>query len=184
GEPEHWRSYPTGLASAVSALLPDPLFIEAMEDLGEDLGAGKAKAGTTIKSLLDELMKPVLEAHDELDQAIETISQILTVDGAKRSTHLESFDRKATEVLEDFFPGVTLSLDLETLEIKEFFKAGNLNVTDKSTGDSRRFDQMGSGTQRAIQMALIRHLAETRTADQESPSRRLLLIDEPELYLH
>jgi predicted ATP-dependent endonuclease of OLD family len=33
-------------------------------------------------------------------------------------------------------------------------------------------------------MALIRHLARTRKADTDSPTKRLLLIDEPELYLH
>lgn len=43
---------------------------------------------------------------------------------------------------------------------------------------------MGTGAQRAIQMALIRYLAETRRADDNRPARRLLLIDEPELYLH
>jgi hypothetical protein len=35
--PEHWREYPTGLPQAVSVLLPDPLSIEAMEDVAEDL---------------------------------------------------------------------------------------------------------------------------------------------------
>lgn len=50
GIPTAWREYPTGLPQAVSALLPEPLFVEAMEDIGEDLG--KAKAGSTIKNLL------------------------------------------------------------------------------------------------------------------------------------
>ena len=48
GLPQAWRAYPTGLPQAVSALLPDALQIDAMEDLGEDLG--KAKAGSTLKS--------------------------------------------------------------------------------------------------------------------------------------
>ncbi|MDZ7854089.1 MAG: hypothetical protein U5L98_15980 [Halomonas sp.] len=61
GEPVHWRDYPTGLPQAVSALLPEPLLVQAMHDIGEDLG--KAKAGTTIKSLLDEIMGPLLQAR-------------------------------------------------------------------------------------------------------------------------
>ena len=36
--PLAWREYPTGLPQAVSALLPEALRIDAMEDLGEDLG--------------------------------------------------------------------------------------------------------------------------------------------------
>lgn len=182
GQPQHWRDYPTGLPAAVSVLLPEPLHVEAMQDIGEDLG--KAKAGTTIKGLLDEIMAPVLEAHTDLNKALDTIRHILTADGDNRSTHLKSFDDAASTVLDQFFPGLALDLDLQVVEIKEFFKAGDLRVTDKTTGDRRRFDQMGTGAQRAIQMTLIRYLAETRSAGEEKPSRRLLLIDEPELYLH
>lgn len=68
--------------------------------------------------------------------------------------------------------------------MKEFFKAGSLNVTDVETGDRRTFDQLGSGSQRAIQMALIRHLADLKIGEKPTAARRLLLIDEPELYLH
>jgi putative ATP-dependent endonuclease of the OLD family len=180
--PEHWREYPTGLPQAVSVLLPDPLSIEAMEDVAEDLG--KAKAGSTIKSLLDEIMVPILNAHDDLNTALESITNILTTDGKNRSAHLKSFDVNATAALAQFFPGLALDLDLQVVDVKELFKAGDLHVTDKRTGDRRRFDQIGTGAQRAIQMALIRYLADSRNLDVERPSRRLLLIDEPELYLH
>lgn len=40
--PSHWRAYPTGLPQAVSALLPEPLVIQAMHDIGEDLGNATA----------------------------------------------------------------------------------------------------------------------------------------------
>lgn len=180
--PARWRKYPTGLPQAVSSLLPEPLVVQAMHDVGEDLG--KAKAGTTIKGLLDEIMGPLLEAHAELNTALETIRHVLTADGDNRSDHLQQFDADATETLAHFFPGLALDLDLQVVDVKEFFKAGDLHVTDESTGDRRRFDQMGTGAQRAIQMALIRYLAETRRGEGGSPSRRLLLIDEPELYLH
>ena len=181
-EPEHWRDYPTGLPQAVSALLPEPLVVQAMHDIAEDLG--KAKVGTTIKGLLDEIMGPLLAAHDELNTALATIRHILTADGDHRSDHLQRFDTDATDALTHFFPGLALDLDLKAVDVKEFFKAGDLYVTDSTTGDRRRFDEMGTGAQRAIQMALIRYLAEARTREGSSPSRRLLLIDEPELYLH
>lgn len=182
GVPNDWRDYPTGLPQAVAALLPEPLYIEAMDDIGEDLG--KAKAGTTIKNLLDEIMEPVLKAHTDLNSALETIRKILAVDGENRSGHLKEFDEQATKTLVDFFPGLSLDLDLQVVDVKEFFKAGDLHVTDKLTGDRRRFDQIGTGAQRAIQMALIRYLAQTRVTGAENPTRRLLLIDEPELFLH
>jgi len=182
GVPDAWRSYPTGLPAAVAVLLPEPLFIEAMDDIEEDLG--KAKVGTTIKGLLDEVMVPVLEAHHDLKDALATIRGILGADGNNRSAQLREFDEGATDALSSFFPGLVLDLDLKLVDIKEFFKAGDLHVTDKTTNDRRRFDQMGTGAQRAIQMALVRYLAQVRHTDPKDASRRLLLIDEPELYLH
>ncbi len=182
GMPEHWRNYPTGLPQAVSALLPEPLLVQAMHDIGEDLG--KAKAGTTIKSLLDEIMVPLLEAHSELGSALDTVRHLLTAGGDYRSEHLRQFDADASGSLEHFFPGLALDLDLQIVDVKDFFKAGDLHVTDETTGDRRRFDQVGTGAQRAIQMALIRYLADSRKGEGGRLSRRLLLIDEPELYLH
>lgn len=180
--PLHWRDYPTGLPQAVSALLPEALRIDAMEDLGEDLG--KAKAGSTMKSLLDLIMGPIIEAHAELVTAMETVQSILSAEGSSRSGHLKTFDEGATKALSNFFPGLAIELGLQTVEVKEFFKAGSLNITDMETGDRRTFDQLGTGAQRAIQMALIRHLADLRIGQKPGGVRRLLLIDEPELYLH
>ncbi|CAP40536.1 ATP-dependent nuclease [Bordetella petrii] len=182
GIPKSWRSYPTGLSQAVSALLPEPLQIDAMEDLAEDLG--KAKAGSTLKSLLDLIMGPIIETHDELVSALQTFKDILSTDGASRSEHLKTFDDGATKALGDFFPGLAIELGMQTIEVKEFFKAGNLHVTDLETGDRRTFDKLGTGCQRAIQMALIRHLADLKIGSKPLAARRLLLIDEPELYLH
>jgi putative ATP-dependent endonuclease of OLD family len=182
GIPEKWRDYPTGLPQAVSALLPEPLHIEAMDDIGEDLG--KSKAGTTIKSLLDEIMEPILKTHEELNTAMATVKAILTKDGHNRSDHLKKFDDGATSALEPFFPGLALDLDLQIADVKEFFKVGDLHVTDNVTGDRRKFDQIGTGAQRSIQMALIRYLSEIKKANPASSARRMLLIDEPELYLH
>lgn len=180
--PLEWRDYPTGLPQAVSALLPEALRIDAMEDLGEDLG--KAKAGSTMKSLLDLIMGPIIEAHAELATAMQTVQSILSAEGKSRSGHLKSFDEGATKALSNFFPGLAIELGLQTVEVKEFFKAGSLNITDIQTGDRRTFDQLGTGAQRAIQMALIRHLADLRIGQKLVAARRLLLIDEPELYLH
>lgn len=182
GVPEEWRPYPTGLPQAVSSLLPEPLVVDAMVDIQEDLG--KAKSGTTIKGLLDEIMEPIIKAHDDLSNAMDTVRSILSVEGEKRSELLDSFDQEASKALDDFFPGLDISLDLQIVELKEFFKSGDLHVTDRITGDKRRFDQIGTGAQRSIQMSLILYLAETKSKNDKSPARRLLLIDEPELYLH
>lgn len=182
GVPTLWRNYPTGLPDAVRALLPEALHVVAMDDVEEDLGKGKA--GSTIRGLLDELMAPVLEAHAEIRGALEAVRNVLGVDGAQRSRLLTQFDAAATNALSDLFPGLSLGMDVPEVEIKEFFKTGDLYVTDAISGERRRFDQMGTGAQRAIQMALIRLLADMRHGQARGIARRVLLIDEPELFLH
>lgn len=180
--PETWQACPTGLPEAFNALLPEALHIAAMDDVGEDLG--KAKAGSTIKGLLDEVMEPILAQHLEVAAAIESLRGVLAKTGANRSPLLHDFDRRATSALGEFFPGLDLDIDVPVIEAKELFKAGDLHVTDRAGGDRRRFDEVGSGAQRSIQMALVRLLADMRHGDQPRAARRMLLIDEPELYLH
>lgn len=53
---------------------------------------------------------------------------------------------------------------------------------DDETG--KEITVLGHGAQRSIQIALIRHLADIKRADGQAASTTLLLIDEPELYLH
>jgi predicted ATP-dependent endonuclease of OLD family len=180
--PTAWRDYPTGITQGLQPLFPEPLYIAAMDHVDEDLG--KSKANSTIKHLLDEVMQPVLAAHQELHDALQKIGDILLIDGGSRSEELKAFDTAATRALGDFFPGLAVQLGLQTVDIKEFFKAGDLHIVDQATGERQRFDQFGSGAQRVIQMSLVRYLAETRAAVGTNPSRRVLLIDEPELFLH
>lgn len=180
--PADWRSYPTGLPEAVSALMPEARHIVAMDDVEEDLRKGKA--GSTIRSLLDDVMNPILERHQEVAEALSTVRSVLCASGSKRSPLLGHFDRDATAALNEFFPGLAVDIDMPTIEIKEFFRSGDIHVTDAASGERRPFDQLGTGAQRALQMALVRLLADRNHRGSRSPARRMLLIDEPELYLH
>jgi putative ATP-dependent endonuclease of OLD family len=75
-------------------------------------------------------------------------------------------------------------LDIPTPDIGDLFKQGNIKVKEAGNQQTTDFSQMGHGAQRAIQMTLIRHLAEiTKDATKEGKTN-LLLIDEPELFLH
>lgn len=183
GNPIDWRPYPTGLPQAVSAILPEPLSIQAMKDVQKDFTS--VAAGTTIKKLIEEIAEPVTKANSaEIEAALKTINGLLTGEGGVRSKALEEFDEEASEVLEDFFPGLTLQLELPETKIKEFFKAGSLKVGEAGKPGVMEFAQLGSGAQRAIEMALICYLAKAAANADANCARKLLLIDEPELYLH
>lgn len=183
GKPIDWRPYPTGLPQAVSAILPEPLSIQAMKDVQKDFTSVAAKTG--IKRLIEEISAPVTQANPvEIETALNTINALLTGVGGARSKALNDFDSDASEVLKDFFPGLTLQLELPETKVEEFFKSGSLKVVETGKPGVMEFAQLGSGAQRAIEMALICYLAKASNDAGANCARKLLLIDEPELYLH
>lgn len=180
-----WRANPTGIPEAIKALFPEPLVIGAMEDAAED--ASKAKTNTTIGKLLGEFTAAIEDAHSsEVQLVLQRLRNSFSASGAQRSAALQRFDEAASALVSDFFPGVRIHLELQVPDIGAMLKAGTIKVSERE-GVVRDFETLGHGAQRSIQMALVRYLAETQhRADQDTtaPVQRLLLIDEPELYLH
>ena len=179
-----WRSNPMGLDGAIKAIFPSPIRVQAMEKAGDDVG--KSSKTNTIGRLIAAITEEVKRAHEaEFTIALKTIRDRLAADGENRAVELQTLDTEASAQLADLFPGLSLKIDLAPPEIPDLFKSGTVQVIESDgPGCIRSFDSVGHGAQRCIQMALIRHLATKTAATAESPRTTLLLIDEPELYLH
>ena len=178
-----WDINPTGIDSAIKAIFPEPIEIGAMENATEDVG--KSKAGTTIGKLISEIMAPIEQQHGAaINEALEGIRNRLEAEGAGRAQELNDFDQQANEKLQDLFPGLQIRLHVPAPEIKELFKNGTIKIIEDGVGICRDVQALGHGAQRSIQMALVRYLADIKSQDNQNPTRTLLLIDEPELYLH
>lgn len=179
-----WAPNPTGIQQALKALFPESIRVHAMQDASDDVG--KQTKGNTIGKLIADIIEPVRKDHEgELREALANIATKLSAEGEQRAARLKEFDAGATESLQDLFPGLQVKLDVPLPEIPDLFKNGTVRVFEVQgdTASSRTFDAVGCGAQRCIQMALIRYLAEKK-ADATEAKRTLLLIDEPELYLH
>jgi putative ATP-dependent endonuclease of the OLD family len=179
---EEWNN-PNGLPQAVTTLFPEPTFINSMEDSAEDVS--KFKAGNTIGKLISNLQKEIIKTKgEEINTALSAIGKKLNLNGEERLKEFADFDKSINGKIGDFFPGLTLNLDIPTPNIGDLFKQGNIKVKETGNQQTNDFSNMGHGAQRAIQMTLIRHLAEiTKDATKEGKTN-LLLIDEPELFLH
>lgn len=176
-----WRPNPTGIDNAIAAIFPDPIRIGAMENAAED--ASKSKTTTTIGKLLMEFIAPLRRAHEsELSGYLQEISGRISADGAQRLPELSSLDAAINQKIADLFPDISLRLDFLTPSFDDLIRAGTVKVYE-GDGLGRGFSSYGHGAQRSIQMALVRHLAELRQGEAAS-NTTLLLIDEPELYLH
>jgi putative ATP-dependent endonuclease of the OLD family len=182
-EEDRWKPNPSGIFEAIKKLFPEPITIGAMEDVAED--STKAKSGTTISKLLAEFTEPVVQAHGaDIASDLHKIRQRLSAYGEERAAQLQRFDREASAALQHFFPGLQLHLDIPVPDIGALFKAGTIRISERERSGIRDFTELGHGAQRSIQMALIRYLADLRSLSGRSPQRRLLLIEEPELFLH
>lgn len=180
---EQWHQNPTGIDAAITALFPEPIHIAAMEDAAEDVA--RARNNTTIGKLLAELIDPVTQQYGQtIEAALAQVRRLLGADGDERPPELLAFDQNANEVLRTLFPGVEVKLHIPTPGVEEILKGGTIRVFEAPGTNGREVSAMGHGTQRIIQMALVRCLADRRANVNNTATTTLLLIDEPELYLH
>jgi predicted ATP-dependent endonuclease of OLD family len=183
GTTSEWSKNPNGLDVAISSILPDPIRIGAMENAAED--ASKAKTNTTIGKLLAEFLNPVKTAHkEELDKHLSEVQKRISADGDQRFSELSFIDDSVNRKIDDLFPGMSIKLHFETPSFDDLIKAGTIKVYEGKSV-ARDFSSYGHGAQRTIQITLIQYLSEIkRTQPSNSNTTTLLLIDEPELYLH
>lgn len=183
GGANEWRANPTGLDQALQVLFPEPIQIGAMENSEEDVS--KSRTTTTIGKLLSEIIGPIQASYStQVKTALDGIKDLLDADGTSRATELIDFDAAVNNKVESFFPGVNIKVHVPTPELKEVFSKGTIKVFENLNPDGRDVSALGHGAQRSIQMALVRHLADIKRESGDQSSNTILLIDEPELYLH
>ena len=136
--------------------------------------------------LMHEIFKPLERKFGgELSQVIEQFTELLAPGSDKRADEIQAFDKEVNAALRPLFPSVKVELDIPVPTLETFLKSATIKVVDEDDGFERDISRMGAGSQRAIQMALIRYLAEIKKHhNNHYLSRKLLLIDSPELFLH
>lgn len=182
---ETWNN-PAGIDAAIGYLFPEPILIGAMENATEDVG--KFAAGTTIGKLIKEIMGPITEAHaTSVAEALGELNKKLSASGEEKDQSLVDLDARIQTELVNFFPGVTAKTHIPTPGIDDFFKGATIRIFEEGFehAEGRDAGQFGHGAQRSIQIALVTCLARMkREAGSTAGRTTLLLIDEPELYLH
>jgi predicted ATPase len=180
-ENEEWKANPGGIDNAIRKLFPEPVAIGAMDNVAED--ATKHKNTTTIGKLISKIVGQVQDVHgDAMQGTLDGLRAKLHADGADRPEEIRRIDEGASRALKEIFPGIDVKLHIPLPDIQTLFKSGTILCYDHGT--PRPFELLGHGSQRSIQMALVRYLAEIERGAGEGSSRCLLLLEEPELYLH
>lgn len=154
-----------------------------MENATEDVG--KFASGTTIGKLIKEIIEPVRDAHAaSLIDALAGLSDALSAEGNAKDANLQDIDSRIAQELAGLFPGVSAKTHIPTPEIDDLFKSATIKLFE-ADGTGRDAASLGHGAQRSVQLALLKTLARIRHEAAAIVGRTtLLLIDEPELYLH
>jgi len=175
-----WKSNPAGIENAIKAMFPEAIEIRAMVDAADDVS--KLKKSNTIGRLVAEILTGVEAAHaSSVSSTLQEIHNKFSAEGSDRAQELTAFDHAVSSKLQDIFPGIDIKLHVPTPALSDLFNSATIRLFENQC--SRDISMFGHGTQRSVQMALIRHLAELKK-NAEVQTRTLLLIDEPELYLH
>ncbi|MGL9632833.1 OLD family endonuclease, partial [Escherichia coli] len=131
----------------------------------------------TIGKLLAELSCKIEEKHTQrILSHLNAVNRRMTATGNKRISDLNDIDDSISSKVADFFPGISLKLHFELPDFKDIFKSGTVKVYEDSfPGIARDCSSYGHGTQRSIQMALIRHLADITNGDDIKTTTLLLI---------
>lgn len=178
-----WQPNPTGIDNAIGALFPEPIFVEAMDDASSDVAqfAAKNTIGLLLKNTMEQIKSNNLAAHTALITSLTATATHLK--GPGRIAEFSTFETDATQSLSEFFPGLNVHLSMQSPTIEDVIKTASIGLSD-AQGIERSFTSFGHGTQRSVQMALINLLAKQLKPAAIGQTTTVLLIDEPELYLH
>lgn len=177
----HWKiDYQAELL--FQELMPPPITITAVPDEGGPFGS--PSGSDLIAQLIAEIVDPLLDQYrPAIAAAMESLNPLFDANG-DRPKELRQFDRELNRALEAIFPSLRLQLRVPSPDLTSLLRRATFRVYEENYPDGQDLSLMGQGAQRAVQMALLRRLAETRQAHEKHATRRMLLVEEPELHLH
>ena len=182
---------PSGIASSISALLPEPIYIPAVKNLSDDLKTSQSTSFGRLLGLLLEDMTPDLEAVNESLRLLDSLLNRVIEGGVevdRRHDKVKGLEALVESLLSQNFPKVRVELRIPPPELRTILNTAQIFVDD---GSKDLIEQKGDGIKRSLTFALLRayvhHLAEkAKAGGQNAGAERplLFMFEEPELYLH
>ncbi|MDR3571713.1 MAG: AAA family ATPase [Candidatus Pacebacteria bacterium] len=182
---------PSGISSSISALLPEPIYIPAVKNLGDDLKTTQTTPFGRLLGLLLEDMNPELDAINNSLLTLESMLNRVNQEGVvvdNRHDKVRELEAAVETFLSQNFPRVKLELHVPPPELKTILNSAQIFVDD---GSRDLIENKGDGIKRSLTFALLQtyvhNQSARRSVDSEArPAQRplLFLFEEPELYLH
>lgn len=185
-----------GLQSNVISSLPSVHILSAICDYNDEID--KRTSSTTFRKLVADLSDRILQTdpkYIQIQEALETINAMFNEAApgseSQRLDSLSVIEEALGDIIKRLMPSVRkIKISVETEEIKEIFSKGiNMTVDD---GVLTNVVLKGHGLQRCIIFSLLqalilnqRNCLLSKTEPSvDSQKTIILLIEEPELYIH
>lgn len=183
---------PTGISTALTPLLPEVIYIEAVKDASAEVKTTDAATfGKLLKILLDEVADQFGDIEKEFQKIQRKLSRHTAPDGSSQDDRLDEvkFIESTIEgFVQESFPGVALRMDVPAPELRTILSSAELRIDDGHEGP---ISSKGDGLKRTVAFAILRAYTALREGGFKAGSAQnkirpsyLLLFEEPELYLH
>jgi len=176
-----WSTNPGGISPNVDKVFPRVIFLPALRETKAEASSGVK--GSALYQIVDAMFSDELAKHKAVrafKAAADALSHLFS-DLAKHRI-VGSLEAEISNRLGRFID-LTAELDLRAPDVTaDLAKMTSLWVKD---GGLRTLpEHQGHGAQRALVLSLLHLLAERKREDHQGSHALLLLVEEPEAYLH
>lgn len=178
----------TGLDAGIKNFLPEPIYIEAVKDVSDEVKTSdSATFGKLLGLLLEEVQEHFADIEERFREIHKQISRVVGTDGHITDERLDQV-RMVEGLINDFvresFPEVGLTINVPVPRMKTILASAEIYADDGHDGP---VVSKGDGLKRAVAFAILRAYTRLRasgTHDAPNPHQHWLLFEEPELYLY
>jgi putative ATP-dependent endonuclease of the OLD family len=191
---EEEAELPTGIPESIARLLPEPVYIPVVKNLGDDF---KTTDCAMFGKILGQLFNVVEAQLTDAEALFQTLERKLNryEDGGtvkdERLDELKQIERVIERNLQENFPQAQVYIRIPPPDIKSILQNARLDVHDG--GISGPIETKGDGLKRSVVFSIFRAYVELarqpgwqkrNLAGPIGHARYLFLFEEPELYLH
>ncbi|WP_427869575.1 ATP-dependent nuclease [Leucobacter luti] len=182
------RPLPTGIDAAIKDFLPEPIYVEAVKDVSDEVKTSdSATFGKLIGILMSEIEDQLGDVEKQFREIQSKLSRVIGADGTEsddRIQRVKDIESTIAGFVRQSFPGVDLKIHVPVPKIRSLVNSAEIHADDGHAGP---IVSKGDGLKRAVTFAILRAYAELRTLHPDSEATHpgyWLLFEEPELYLH
>lgn len=179
-----WVENPGGFSSHVDSVLPVLIFIPAIRETKAE--AGVAEKSSSARQIVQAMFTRELAAQPALQkfkEAGDAVKELFA--GGQGHEIVRAVESRISEKLRRLIP-LEARLDFEPPDVSsDLVSKTTLELVDGAV--ATKPEHQGHGAQRALILSLLELLAEGQAAEVQDTQRTrpiLLLIEEPEIYLH